>query len=155
MRRKYFVVPNQFKLKLWQKGKFSLTEKIFRQINSLVICLVKTLLSRNFFCQKSVRLMFHNFHTVQCTLYEWLKQVSRPSKYLFAIVVFFRFMYCQCTNISLIVQNMIALRKSKKSTYKISVSVETFFHGKKVQFKYIQLTTDGKHTQRAGQLSIS
>ena len=34
-----------------------------RQINYLVISLVKTLFSRNF-CQKSVRLKFHNFHTV-------------------------------------------------------------------------------------------
>ena len=36
---------------LWKNEKFSLTEKIFRQINFLVICLVKTLLSRNF-CQE-------------------------------------------------------------------------------------------------------
>ena len=38
-------------------------EKIFRQINSLVIYLVNALLSRNF-CQKSVRVNSHNFHTV-------------------------------------------------------------------------------------------
>ena len=31
-----------------KKEKFTLTKKIFRQINSLVISLVKTLLSRNF-----------------------------------------------------------------------------------------------------------
>ena len=48
---------------VWKNEKFGLTEKIFRQINSLVICLVKPLLSRNF-CRKSVRLKFHNFHTV-------------------------------------------------------------------------------------------
>ena len=48
---------------MWKNEKFGLTEKIFRQINSLVICLVKPLLSRNF-CRKSVRLKFHNFHTV-------------------------------------------------------------------------------------------
>ena len=48
---------------VWKNEKFGLTEKIFRQINSLVICLVKTLLSRNF-CQKSVRLNFYDFHTV-------------------------------------------------------------------------------------------
>ena len=45
--------------------KFSLTKKIFRQINSLVNYLVKTLLSRNF-CQKCMRENFRNFHTVQC-----------------------------------------------------------------------------------------
>ena len=39
-------------------------KKIFRQINSLVLSLVKsTSLSRNF-CQKSVRENFRNFHTV-------------------------------------------------------------------------------------------
>ena len=48
---------------VWKNGKFGLTEKIFRQINSLVICLVKPLFSRNF-CRKSVRLKFHYFHTV-------------------------------------------------------------------------------------------
>ena len=50
-------------LTVWKNEKFGLTEKIFRQINSLVICLVKPLLSRNF-CQKIVRLKFYNFHTV-------------------------------------------------------------------------------------------
>ena len=50
---------------VWKNGKFGLTEKIFRQINSLVICLVKPLFSRNF-CRKSVRLKFHYFHTVHC-----------------------------------------------------------------------------------------
>ena len=44
--------------------KFSLTEKKIRQINFLVISLVKLLLSRNF-CQKSVRENFRNFHTVR------------------------------------------------------------------------------------------
>ena len=43
--------------------KFSLTEKKFRQINYLVISLVKPLLSRNF-CEKSVRENLCNFHTV-------------------------------------------------------------------------------------------
>ena len=38
---------------LWKNEKFGLTEKIFRQINSLVVCLEKPLLSRNF-CRKSV-----------------------------------------------------------------------------------------------------
>ena len=40
---------------------FSLTEKKIRQINYLVISLVKPLLSRNF-CQKCVRENFRNFH---------------------------------------------------------------------------------------------
>ena len=38
-----------------ENEKFGLTKKIFRQINYLVLSLVKTLLSRNF-CQKCVRL---------------------------------------------------------------------------------------------------
>ena len=42
--------------------KFTLTEKKFRQINYLVISLVKTLLSRNF-CQKWVRVNFRSFRT--------------------------------------------------------------------------------------------
>ena len=48
---------------LWKLQKFSLTEKKFRQINYLVISLVKPLLSRNL-CQKSVRVNFCNFYTV-------------------------------------------------------------------------------------------
>ena len=46
-----------------KSAKFSLIEKMFRQINYLVILLVKTLLSRNF-CQKCVRLNFRIFHYV-------------------------------------------------------------------------------------------
>ena len=48
---------------VWKNEKFSLTEKKFRQINYLVISLVKPLLSRNF-CKESVRENFCNFHTV-------------------------------------------------------------------------------------------
>ena len=48
---------------VWKNEKFSLTKEKFRQINSLVIYLVKPLLSRNF-CQKYVRENFRNFHTV-------------------------------------------------------------------------------------------
>ena len=48
-----------------ENERFTLTEKIFRQINYLVILLVKPLLSRNF-CQKRVRVNFRNFHTVSC-----------------------------------------------------------------------------------------
>ena len=42
---------------------FTVNQKKFRQINSLVFSLVNTLLSRNF-CQKSVTVNFRNFHTV-------------------------------------------------------------------------------------------
>ena len=42
-----------FHTTLWKLRKFTLTEKIFRQITYLVISLVKLLLSRNF-CQKCV-----------------------------------------------------------------------------------------------------
>ena len=43
-------------------------EKIFREINSLVTSLLKTLPSRNFY-QKSMRVNFHNFHTVWPSIY--------------------------------------------------------------------------------------
>ena len=56
---------------VWKNEKFSLTKKIFRQINSLVISLVKLLLSQNF-CQKCVRVNFRNFHTVYSTLWKFL-----------------------------------------------------------------------------------
>ena len=45
------------------RNSLSLLENFFRQINYLVISLVKPLLSRNF-CEKSVRENFCNFHTV-------------------------------------------------------------------------------------------
>ena len=53
---KYF--PNSTCNTVWKIRKFTLIEKILREINSSVISLVKTL----FFCQKSVRLNFRNFH---------------------------------------------------------------------------------------------
>ena len=53
---------------VWKNKKFSLTKKIFRQINSLVTYLVKLLLSR-IFCQKCVRENSHNFHTVHFFCY--------------------------------------------------------------------------------------
>ena len=52
---------------LWKNQKFTLTEKIFRQINYLVISLANALVSRNF-CQKCVRDNFCNFHTVLSTI---------------------------------------------------------------------------------------
>ena len=48
---------------VWKNVKFTFTEKFFREINSLVTFLLKTLLSRNFY-GKSVRIIFHHFHTV-------------------------------------------------------------------------------------------
>ena len=56
-----FFVPKLFTV--WKNEKYTVTQKKFRQINSLVFSLVKTLLSRNF-CQKSVTVNFRNFHTV-------------------------------------------------------------------------------------------
>ena len=55
--QKSIIFCNEPIIKVAQCGKTrnSLIEKIFRQINSLLISLVKTLLSRNF-CQKYVRL---------------------------------------------------------------------------------------------------
>ena len=77
------VKSNQWKLSfhILENIKFTLIEKIFRQINSLVISLVKTLISRKI-CQKSVRVNFHNFHahTAHCNLrifpwkYFWRKE---------------------------------------------------------------------------------
>ena len=49
---------------MWKNEKFTLTEKIFGEINYLENSLVKTLLSGNF-CQKGVRVIFCNFHTVE------------------------------------------------------------------------------------------
>ena len=55
-----------FVSKVWKNEKFS-PSKLFLQINSLVIYLVKPLLSRNF-CQKCVRENSLNFHTVVSVL---------------------------------------------------------------------------------------
>ena len=63
----FVVVQNT----LW-KNKKTLTI-LFRQINSLVICLVNALLSRKF-CQKSVRVYFRNFHTTM--LFQQNEQLS-------------------------------------------------------------------------------
>ena len=48
---------------LWKNEKFSRTKIFFRLINSLIIYLVNALLSQ-IFCQKSLRVIFCNFHTV-------------------------------------------------------------------------------------------
>ena len=52
--------------------------KKFRQINYLVILLVKPLLSRNFY-QKRVRVNFRNFHTVHC-VEKWKTYIVSPKK---------------------------------------------------------------------------
>ena len=54
---------------MWKNEKLSLTEKIFRETNCLVLSLLKTLPSRNF-CQTSVRENFRNFHTVHHDVYK-------------------------------------------------------------------------------------
>ena len=48
---------------VWKNEKFAVTHEKFRQINSLVFSLVKTVVSRNF-CQRSETVNFRNFHTV-------------------------------------------------------------------------------------------
>ena len=48
---KYTKTLSPLSLQIVEKCKILCQRKIFRQINSLVICLEKTLLSRNF-CQK-------------------------------------------------------------------------------------------------------
>ena len=57
---------------VWKLQKFFLTQKKFRQINYLVISLVKPLLSRNF-CEKSVRENFCNFHSCAHPYYNCTK----------------------------------------------------------------------------------
>ena len=52
-----------------EKRKIHSHQQIFRQINSLVTSLMKTLLSRNF-CQKSARVNFCNFHTVHRIIFQ-------------------------------------------------------------------------------------
>ena len=48
---------------MWKNEKFTLTEEKFRQINYLVLSLLKQLLSRVFFWQKCVKVNSRNFHT--------------------------------------------------------------------------------------------
>ena len=60
---RYRAVSKNKLFTVWKNRKFSLTDKNFRQINYLVISLVKPLLLRNF-CEKIVREYFCNFHTV-------------------------------------------------------------------------------------------
>ena len=61
----YLILENHtVQYTVWKNENFGLTKKIFLQSNSLVMSLVKPLISRNF-CQKCVRLNRSNFHTVQ------------------------------------------------------------------------------------------
>ena len=62
---KYFLVRHCVHSTVWKNEKFTLTQNFSRQINYLVILLVKPLLSRNF-CQKRVSFNFRNFHTTVC-----------------------------------------------------------------------------------------
>ena len=61
---------------VWKNEKFGLTEKIFRQIDSLVISLVKALLSRNF-CDKIVAMKFRNFRN---TLWKNKKKLNNSHR---------------------------------------------------------------------------
>ena len=63
MKRFHGNFANKSQETVWKKVKFALTQKIFREINSLVISSVKPLVSRNF-CQKSVRVNLRNIQTV-------------------------------------------------------------------------------------------
>ena len=66
---------------VWKNENFSLTKKIFRQINSLVTYLVKPLLSRNF-RQKCVRENSRNFHNVTLLCYsDGLPYAITPKKF--------------------------------------------------------------------------
>ena len=79
------------------------TKKIFRQINSLVSSLVKTLVSRNF-CQKSVKVNFCNYHTMSSGQdwfhgKSWWRSQCRnliifPPQFFAQINVFTKYLYC-------------------------------------------------------------
>ena len=63
-RIEYYHVLTYLDWSISKMPTITLIEKIFRQITYLVISLVNMLLSRNF-CQKSVRVNFCFYHTVQ------------------------------------------------------------------------------------------
>ena len=75
---------------VWKNEKFSLTKKKFRQINYLVISLVKPLLSRNF-CQKCVRVNFWNMYFRACIInnsWTWRKiWMDASSRFTFTVLV--------------------------------------------------------------------
>ena len=98
---KYFLNEREFHVfpfcTVWKNEKFGLTEKIFRQIDSFVISLVKPLLSRDF-RQKSVRVNFRNFHIVHSVekwkIYSHWKKISSNqlfSNFFSKTVTFTRF----------------------------------------------------------------
>ena len=62
------------KKSVWKNLRVTITEKILRQINYLVMSLVNSLLSRNF-CQKSVRVIFRFYHTVKMQSQYFVKSV--------------------------------------------------------------------------------
>ena len=61
---------------VWKSVKFSLTAEIFREINSLVTSLGKTLISRTF-CKKSAKVNFCNFQTVRVKNAEFYVKTHR------------------------------------------------------------------------------
>ena len=65
---------------LWKLWKFTLTEKIFRQITYSIISSVQMLLSRTF-CQERVKVNFRNFHTVSKSLKIFFYDYSSASKF--------------------------------------------------------------------------
>ena len=62
--RNHYALQSNMETTVWKNEKFTLTQNFSRQINYLVILLVKSLFSRNF-CQKRVRVNFCNFNTVR------------------------------------------------------------------------------------------
>ena len=81
-----------FHTTVWKNEKFSLTKKIFRQSNALVISLIKTLLSRNF-CQKCVTLFkseqFPNCEFIFCNFYVFARiSISHEIKPYFDFVIY-------------------------------------------------------------------
>ena len=73
---------------VWKFRKFSLTEKILCEINSLVTYLVKPLLSRNF-CQKSVRERISEISTLHTVLAfnKIFRQTNEKSLFFFCTIL--------------------------------------------------------------------
>ena len=89
---------------VWKNEKFSLTKKLFREINSLVTYSVKALLSQNFW-QKMERDNFRNFHTVVCHTFGITEIYShwknfRQINFFSKIVVFTKYLSKKCDNTS-------------------------------------------------------
>ena len=95
---------------LWKNEKFTLTEIFFRQINSLVICLVNALLSRNFVLK---------FREINCFTNQLYSKLIWQKKITWTWVIF-RDINFFSNFFSRIVANMIFFKWMKLSSSSIS-----------------------------------